>query len=189
MNIPFINRKSITIAFVIMVIAQWIVPISIIYSKEKVSEKGQAFKFELQGIDPHDPFRGKFLILNPIENQLDLVQNQQLRQKMYASFYTGENGFAKIKSLGIEKPDHDYYLKVNVNRATRANEEKQIARLTFPFDKYFVPEDQAKEAEKRLLDAVSSENQKAYTTVRVYKGNYKVENLYVNDQAILSKIE
>lgn len=66
------NKKILFILFITVVIAQLFIPVKIILNKEDILKTGTAFKFKTAPIDPTDPFRGEYIILNFDENEFKI---------------------------------------------------------------------------------------------------------------------
>lgn len=143
-------------------------------------------------IDPTDLFRGDYVSLNyeisEVEkNKLskDLKENFTSEADDYSSIkvYTilekASDGYFKVKSVSLKKPQNDIYLKGSLYRYREyeeyiVNEDtpyedyqekfKYIYHIDYNIDKYFVPENSAKDFEK------ASERGNILAVVKIYKG-------------------
>jgi uncharacterized membrane-anchored protein len=181
-------KKLILAAFVLMVIAQWIVPIQMIMSSEAVLTAGEVYKFKTQPIDPSDPFRGRYVVLNfDVEQfETDTLRKFEQDQEVYAQLTNDKNGFVKITELFPERPEvmDNTILKTRVGYAWPV-EGKQRVSLRLPFDRFYVEESKAQAAEQVYWDAQRDTLQITYALVRVHNGQAIIENVMINDRPIL----
>ena len=59
-----------------------------------------------------------------------------------------------------------------------------VVRLMPPFDRYYMNEDAAPEAERAYLEHSNVRQRDAYITVRVWKGYAVLDGLFIADQRI-----
>ena len=80
---------------------QWFVPLNMIMQQETILKEGTVFKFKTQPIDPNDPFRGKFVVLNYKANRFNVSDDQQwIRDEpVFVRIQNDANGFAEIARL------------------------------------------------------------------------------------------
>lgn len=185
-------KKLILPAFALMVIAQWIVPIQMIRSSESVLTEGEVYKFKTQPIDPSDPFRGKYVVLNfDVEQfETDTLQRFEQDQEVYAQLTTDRRGFVKISELFTEQPEviDNTILKTRVGYAWPV-EGKQRVSLRLPFDRFYVEESKAQAAEQAYWEAQRDSLQVTYALVRVHNGQAIIENVMINDRPILEIVK
>lgn len=181
-------KKLMLPAFALMIAAQWIVPVKMILDSEAVLTEGEIYKFKTQPIDPSDPFRGKYVVLNFDVEQFETDTLRQFweGQEVYAQLTTDTNGFVRINDLSSEKPEvlDNTILKTTVGYAWPV-EGKQRISLRLPFDRFYVEESKAPAAEQVYWDAQRDTLQTAYALVRVHKGQAIIENVMINDRPIL----
>jgi len=101
------SRNWLIILFAVMVLAQLAVPFKMIFDREKVLSEGNTFKFKTAPIDPSDPFRGKYITLNFVENNFEVIDGEtwQNGQAVYVLLAKDAYGFAKIVDVVKELPD------------------------------------------------------------------------------------
>lgn len=184
-----IKNKSLQWAlFICMAIAQLAVPIWMIYSKEKTKTEGKIFKFELTAIDPYDPFRGKYIILNPKENSFKLNtkrQEQTRTESMYATFVHDSIGFAKLDNLSNVKPAHPNYIKVATEGMIIKGDIHPVT-IRYPFDRYYMNEYKAKSAEDLTREISLDSTSLAYAVVAVLNGKASLISVEVDGLPIES---
>jgi uncharacterized membrane-anchored protein len=142
------SKKIYLIAFLVLAIVQLSIPINMILGNEEVIDRGTLFKFQLEPIDPVDPFRGKFITLNftdntfPVEAEDSFKRNDQI----YVQLTKNDDGFAVPSGVSREIPEGDYVLAY----VRKLNWLKTKMTIAYPFDRFYMHEDKAKPAEKVL---------------------------------------
>ncbi len=166
--------------FGVMVAIQLFIPAQMIYSKNQVRHKGITYKFELEAIDPNDPFRGKYIILNPKDSDFK-TRNKDVAfgRKVFASFNIDSLGYASISEVSNNTPDHSNYLTVESFRRQRTDT-TQTLRIKYPFDRYYMNEHKALAAEKLTRAAVRDSAQTCYAEVAIYKGQFSLMAIKIN---------
>src|SRR4028118_1780770 len=102
--------------FLVLAIAQWFVPGLMIWQKEKVLNRGIPYRFQSAPVDPADPFRGRYIVLNFKETSFKTREPLKLTygSKIYVTFSNDRNGFAMIKSVHEKKPDGQAYIEASL---------------------------------------------------------------------------
>lgn len=144
--------KTYTFAiFIVMALVQWYVPVSMIRESEEALAEGDELLFLTRPVDPSDPFRGKYITLSFEEENLkvDTVPRYVRDQEIYALFTVDPAGFADLVSLHEEDPGDElsWVLKVKVAGAY-VYDSVQSVQLQFPFDRFYLEESKASDAEK-----------------------------------------
>ena len=176
------------ILFSCLALIQIATPVSMIARREMTLRNGRQFRFRTAPVDPYDAFRGRYVALRienglvPVADDVKLVRNQ----KVYAHIKEDEEGFAKIVSVGIERPDGDAYLQARVlSRYARGNK----VRLHLPFDRYYMDEKVAPAAETAYRRHSRRGRRDTYVAVRIKSGFTVIEELYVGGKPILEFIQ
>ena len=183
------NKKVMWFIFGLMVCAQLLTPAQMIYAKHLVKLKGITYKFELQAIDPSDPFRGKYIILRP--KSVDYTTRNpeaKLHGNVCASLETDSLGYAKITALSTAAPDHTNYLKVDSYQRSRTDT-SMIVRILYPFDRYYMNEHKSLPAERLTRAAVLDSTKTCYAEVAIYNGQFSLISVKINDEDIENLIE
>lgn len=168
-------------AFVCMALLQVGVPLSMIARREATLKNGQPLKFKTAPVDPYDAFRGRYVALNVEQNTFtatnapDFVRNQPV----FAIIGEDDDGFAFITDVTPRRPRQGHYIKARV--WYRSGDE---LRIRFPFDRYYMNEKLAPEAERAYRDHSRRSQHDAYIRVRVSGGFAVLEELYVADKPI-----
>ncbi|MEJ7737890.1 MAG: GDYXXLXY domain-containing protein [Chitinophagaceae bacterium] len=172
-------------AFILMVFIQWWIPGQMIWNKEKVLSKGKLYKFQSAPVDPNDPFRGKYIVLNFRENSLKLPAGTTTTygQKVFVRFFKDAHDFAKIASISYEKPQGTDYLETTIDY-TRNGEDSNLVFIKYPFDNYYMDEYKAPEAERIYTERIIDSTQRTYALVSILSGNAVIKDVFINDTSI-----
>ncbi|MEO1436521.1 MAG: GDYXXLXY domain-containing protein [Bacteroidota bacterium] len=183
------KRKSILIpAFLMMILAQWLLPGKMIWDNEQVLRTGTAYKFKIQPIDPYDPFRGKYIVLDFEANRFVTPsdQNWNRRDAVHVHLGTDDQGFAKILDLSIDPPSaNPDYVQAEIARIrTRINSDSSTIRINYPFHTFYMEESKAYDAEVYTRRGRLDSNQVAYALVNVLDGKAVIQDVFINDTPI-----
>jgi len=190
------KQNLLLLAFGIMAFLQLWLPAQTAIQHENTLRKGEAFRFETVLVDPNDPFRGKYIRLDfprltaDIENtvQQELYTQIQQGQKVYCLVANDERGYAQIKELQLEPPSASVpYFSAKVNYLHYQNEKVENITLNYPFDRFYLEESKAPEAERRYNEAVRDSLQEAYALVKIRKGIVVLEDVVVNGVSIVDE--
>ncbi|MBI1320491.1 MAG: hypothetical protein GC168_16320 [Candidatus Hydrogenedens sp.] len=169
-------RGKIAIAvFALMAFAQWVVPGSMILQHERTLTQGEEWKFRCQLLDPYDPFRGRYVMIDVSAGGVD-TEGMDLpwSEKVYVSLERDDEGYAKYGAVSTEQPADGAYLLAQVYGS----------QVVFPLNRFYMQEDIAPEAERVYFDATRSEELRAYVTVRILDGHAVLEQLYIDDTPV-----
>ena len=171
--------------FVLLLLAQWAIPLQTIFQKNKVLSKGISYKFETAPVDPTNPFIGKYIMLNFKENSLKLsdVKGFTYDTKVYVQFSKVDKGFASISSIALTKPATNDYLETTVNYISEEKDGSTIF-LNYPFTKYYMEESKAPKAERIYSERTADTTLKTYALIKIYNGDAIIKDVYINDSLI-----
>jgi hypothetical protein len=167
---------------------------------ESTLASGARYRIRTVAIDPADAFRGRYVAVQPairlskpISSETEtLLQRIMAGETGYVVLTTGADGFAQAGQLLIEPPRVDDYLKIAHvwplwTPVTRPGQESTSAgyNILFSFDRYYMNEADAPEAEKRVADAMRGQPATdVWLAVRVKDGTGVIEGLYIGETAI-----
>lgn len=159
------------------------VPLSMIARREATLKHGATFKFRTRPVDPYDAFRGRYVRLRYESNNVATTNATRFYrgQKVYVGIDVDEDGWARLTDIGVERPREGAYLKTQV-QYHRNNQD--CVRVNLPFDRFYMNEDDAPEAERQYRHASQREDRRAYALVRVRSGRAVIEDLYIEDLPI-----
>ena len=184
------NKKIIYPAFLLMVIIQLYVPSRMIFHNEVVLATGTAFKFKAAPVDPNDPFRGKYITLSFDENSISIADTTGWEQgsTIYVDLTSDSAGFAKI--LGISKTEptgRENYVKANVSYSIE--DTMTMVFIQYPFDRFYMEESKAPEAEIAYNESVLDTNQVTYALVLVKKGEAVIKDVLIDDVSVVDIVK
>lgn len=179
------NKKFILAVFIFVALAQLYVPAKMILDREKVLANGIDFKFRTAPIDPNDPFRGKYISLQFENNVIEIQNEEDWRggEDVYVILVEDYNGFAKIESVSKTKPSNEFsFVKAKVSYVSD-NGSQQLT-VDYPFDRYYMEESKAYEAENVYIRSLPDSTQKAYALVKIKGGEAVLKDVLINDVSI-----
>ena len=166
---------------------QLAVPASMILRRETTLREGRLFKFRTAPVDPYDAFRGRYVALGieglemPVPSGVELIRNQ----RVYARIEEGKDGYAKLASITLDRPDGDAYVQARVVYWPSQGK----VRLRVPFDRYYMDEEDAPEADRAYRRHSQRDKRDAHVAVRVKRGFAVIEELYVGGEPIGEFVE
>jgi uncharacterized membrane-anchored protein len=178
--------------FVVMCIAQWFVPGKMIYDSETVIVEGVTYKFKTQPIDPSDPFRGKYITLNFDANSIVVISDNtdstywESGDDIFVTFTTDSAGFAKPLGIYREEPDTEAYLKTTVSYFNTS--EKSEVFFNIPFDRFYLEESKASQAEQLYWQAQLDTVRVTYGVVTIGKGQAVLTDVMISDRSVVDII-
>ena len=193
------------ILFGIMCIAQWVIPARMIYQSEDVIESGTLFKFETEPVDPSDPFRGKYITLNFKEDFIEDTSKWTSGEVVFVTFAKGEDGFARPLSIQRKQPTEGSYLRTKVlysdvlstpievpdsvlkiqDPQMRLAKMPQRVYFSIPFDRYYLEESKAQEAEEQYRVSQRDTTSTTYGLVRMGQGQAVLVDVMIDDKSIV----
>jgi uncharacterized membrane-anchored protein len=164
------------IVFVLVAFAQLAVPGSLIWKREHTLRQGKVWKFRTAPVDPVDVFRGRYVALRfDVETQeISPPANSNSGQAVFVTLKTNADGFAEIDQVSITRPAGDDFMEAQLSGSA----------ISLPFDKYWVTERDAPAAEAAYRNLSRRGNQNAFVTVRVFRGDAAIEQLYLDNQPL-----
>lgn len=179
------NKIILLAAFVLTVLAQLFVPAKMIWDREDIIKNGIEHKFRTAPIDPNDPFRGKYITLRYADNSIEIENEKDwtIDEPVYISFKTDDAGFTKIKSVSKEEPvGSQNYLKAKVLKLPN----KHFKKLTvdYPFDRYYMEESKAYDAEKIHRQSRRDTSKMTYALVNIKNGEAVLRDVLIDEVPI-----
>ncbi len=186
------NKKYILlILFVAVALLQLWVPTQMIWKSEAVLKEGKIFRFKTAPIDPVDPFRGKYVTLT-FEVDAAISTPDTLWEKdewAYVMLGSNSEGFAEIESIHKTRPENTSdYFKTTV-RYTGKRKSGSNVHLRFPFDRYYMEESKAYEAELAVRESAQDSSQVAYALVSIKDGDARLVDVIVNEVPLKEWVE
>ena len=179
------NKKILLFIFLLVAIAQILAPAKMIFDQEEILEKGTVYKFETAPIDPNDPFRGKYITLQYKANTFEVLNGEdwEKNESIYVILTQDVKGFAKIQSLSKVKPLESIdFVKAKINRSFFRKKNKII--VDYPFNRYYMKETKAKNAENAYQEASKDNRKNAYSLVYVLNGETVLDDVIIDGKSI-----
>ena len=168
--------------FALLALGQIGVPVAMIVQRERVISHGRPFKFRTAPVDPFDALRGRYVALYFEVDFVPEVEGVKFvrGRRVYALIEEDAEGFARLTRLVEDRPEGDAYMRVEVGYTYDGK-----VHVDLPFDRYYLEEDIAPEAEKAYWEHRREGKRDAYVIVRVWRGDAALEELYVGGKPIL----
>jgi uncharacterized membrane-anchored protein len=179
-------KKILIAAFILLVLVQWLVPGKMIWDKTTVLHNGKAFRFETEPVDPADPFRGRYIILN-YKMDTFRIKDETLyssEQELYVLLTEDAAGFARIADITLQKPSKEKNY-VTATGLLNTYDNFSLMRITYPFTEFYLQEYKAPKAEQAFREAMADSTKKTYALVKVLNGDAVIENVFVNDKPLV----
>jgi Uncharacterized membrane-anchored protein len=178
------NKKILFPIFLLIAFVQLYVPAKMVLDREDVLNKGTEYKFKSRPIDPTDLFREKYITLSYEENRVEVPNDRDWMRGeiVYVYLTTDSAGFAKIKSVSKEKLNNNQdYLKTKINYVSdRGPTKLTILTIDYPFNRYYMEESKAYEAEKAYRRSGRDTNQIAYSLVSIKDGEAALKEVFID---------
>jgi uncharacterized membrane-anchored protein len=181
-------------ALALLCVVQWAIPALLIQRNQATLGEGTAYRFRTAPVDPIDPFRGRYVALDFAAARVEVpaTRDYEPDARMYAPIEVGEDGYAHLLPPLPQAPVQGDYLVVRIGWRDEAHQ----LRLELPFDRYYMNEDLAPQAERLYLDRnrmpMSGDDddprRPAYVVVRVRGGNAVIEELYIDDLPVRERV-
>jgi uncharacterized membrane-anchored protein len=182
------NKSTIIGLFILVVFIQLAIPFKMILNEENVLSKGTPYKFLVRPVDPKDPFRGKYISLRYAQTLYfikDSTKNYYSNERIYILLENDKDGFMQIKDVSKEEPTNtqDY---VEAKVSSFYNNEINI---DFPFDRYYMDEFKAYEAEKVYNNSLGDVQNSTYALVYVKDGRAVIKDVLIKGVSIKEVVE
>ena len=179
------NSKKIMIpVFILVALVQIYVPAKIIIGRAIVLKSGKEFKFRTAPIDPNDPFRGKYIDLYFNDNMVKIQtkENWVNGETVFVLLSTDSSGFAKLTSVSKNKPPgtQDYLIA----KAGYVNYNDSKLSIEFPFDRFYMEESKAFDAELAYRRISRDSSQIAYALVKIKNGESVLKDVMVDGMSL-----
>jgi uncharacterized membrane-anchored protein len=161
--------------FAVLVLVQLAVPASMIASHQLTLTHGEPFRFVVRPIDPIDPFRGRYVIVQPLAAQQPAPQGVPVRvgETVYLALAHDADGFAEVLAVSLEAPRDVPYVTARVRFVSGGT-----LHLELPFERFYMNERQAPRAEAAMWGR-PRDTEPTFISVRVRNGRTVLEQLYL----------
>lgn len=163
------------------VAAQLAVPAWMIARREAALRHGTVLRFRTAPVDPYDAFRGRYVALSIRENIAPGSIRTRAKQTVYVQACADSNGFARLTAVAL----HPGLTGVWFRARAEYESEPGLLRVKLPFDRFYLPEAIAPEAEALYRNAnrpnaSGKTGQETWLQVRVLHHLAVAEELYIH---------
>jgi uncharacterized membrane-anchored protein len=178
-------KATLVTAFVAMCAAQWYLPGAMIVEQQDIMRHGNEFYFRTAPIDPTDPFRGKYVVLNFEAEEFRDDDEWTSGEEVFVLIKKDTAGFARIADLVKDRPgkDQDYIV------TTVVYSYDNLTRIKLPFDRFYLEESKAPEAERIYNEETRDTTENVYAVVRIKSGRTVLEGVRINDRSIVDIVK
>lgn len=168
--------------FAIVAAVQLAVAGGAIFRSELALRTGEVFRFRIQPVDPVDAFRGRYVAIRFALDRAPAPDGLQLgrRQWVFVPLQRDSDGFAAFGSATLDRPASGAYLRLTTGGIYPDEDGIRRVWLSMPFDRYYMDEDLAPEAERAVWNGRRGQREVS-VTVRVRDGVGVIEDLYIDD--------
>ena len=172
------KTKPILLLFAVAALVQLVVPAAMIAKRESALRHGETFRFRTAPVDPYDAFRGRYVALSFNQRSVGLPPDHgySRRQRVHAILSEDEDGYAFFSGIQRERPASGAYLSTRIAYLSSHTN----AFLHIPFDRLYMKETEAPEAERAYLRHNHPINRTAFVNVRIQRGFGVIEDLYLD---------
>lgn len=145
------------VVFTLAAVAQWLVPLAGVWQHERVITRGAPVRIRCTAPDPFDPFRGRYLAVRPEQESVASPAGMPERGSMpvWAELVPGADGLARIESLSLAPLRGPHVIRLMASRRLLRRDADE-ARLEWPFDRFYVNERLAPDADALVAERFRS---------------------------------
>jgi uncharacterized membrane-anchored protein len=168
---------------------------------EMTLANGSIYKVKTVPVDPADPFRGRYVAIQPVLpapqrlspeivallDQAGSFRPNTERKTAYVVLGSDAEGFAQVVEVVAEPPRAGDYLKIAsvrlrpIQPAEQGRQPEFVRDIVLPFDRYYMGETAAPAAEQRYREtARRGDDIDTWVTVRVRNGIGVIEGLFID---------
>jgi uncharacterized membrane-anchored protein len=177
------NSKLPIIIFIVAAAMQLYVPANMILHREKILTKGKEYKFKTAPVDPNDPFRGKYIILNYSINNVKVEQKDgwQSSEPVYVMLSTDKDGYAKIDAVAKQQPAAGKdFVEAKIGYVSYDS----ILTIDYPFNRFYMEEAKAPDAENVYREYNRDTTHKTYALVSIREGEAVLKDVMIDGVSI-----
>jgi uncharacterized membrane-anchored protein len=162
---------------------------------------GDVYKIKTVPVDPADPFRGRYVAIqpvltlaNPVDpevgsllDQIGVFRPNAARKTAYVVLSNDAAGFARADQVVSEPPRTGDYLEIAgarlraIGPVEQGRQPEVVREVVLPFDRYYMAEAAASAAEQRYRETSRrGTNRDTWITVRVRNGVGVIDGLFID---------
>jgi len=170
------NRLILFVVFSIITLTAILLP-GIKY--ELASQFGTPYKIKIQGYDPYDPIRGKYIQFTIDTSGIKTSETLNTGQNRvcYITLVPSDDDFYVMEKAFLKRPYGAPYLKSFMREDYNGG-----YYYTSPFSSYFISEDISSNADTLLNNNFDN----AYIIVKIWRETNVISGMYINGNSIES---
>ncbi|MEI7421098.1 MAG: hypothetical protein WCK18_03350 [Prolixibacteraceae bacterium] len=188
------NRKTLLlIVFVLVAVAQLLVPKYMISNLAGIARTGKEYKFKVRhqksdfpsGGNSGSTLQGRFLWLQFEASRYTKsdTANLNLMRPVYIYLSSDSLGFAKVQTCNQNKPvSGSDWLKTRAYRNIR-NSDSSFLVINFPFNNYYIEDKDLKNTEDRLTRKLKDPNSLIYLKIFIRENHFLISDLVIDGQS------
>jgi uncharacterized membrane-anchored protein len=178
-------RRVRIILFVVVAVVQLAVAGGAVIRSELALRSGEVFRFRIQPVDPVDAFRGRYVAIRFALDRAAAPDGLEVarQQRVFVPLEVDSDGLAAFGPAALERPSSGAYLRLRSGGIYPDEDGQPRVWVTVPFNRYYMDEDLAPEAERAVWSGRRGQRE-AFVTVRVRKGVGVLEELYIGEVPI-----
>ena len=183
------NRPLLIALFVALCLAQLYVPASMIWGSEATLTQGEPIKIRCQPVDPADPFRGRYVVLTLDMGEARVPEGtdpEGMPENAYVTLEPDGQGFMRWGEALPSKPASGLYVYTTVYPYW--SEENPVVTVEPPFDRFYMNEAIAPEAERIYFEQLREAPQNCSVAARVLDGVVVAEELYLDNTPVVEYV-
>ena len=169
--------------FVLVALTQLAVPSSMVWKRGRTLAYGRVWKFKTEPVDPVDAIRGRYVALRfaaeTLPGPVRRPEQPAAESTIYVTLKEDAEGFAQVDQISATPLKGD-----NVVKAQNWYWRDDADHVRFPFDRLWVAEKIAPQAEQAYRENSRRGKENAFVTVRVRNGDAALEQLYIADKPL-----
>ena len=165
------NVKLLFGLFVVVAVAQWVVPVTMVMESERTLSEGTVYKFGIDGEKASDFLFNDYIKLYFAHNNIALTDSNQWKkfEPVFVTVTDGPDGFARVSSISKKEPagNGDYFM-ARVDYVSDQAPAKVF--LSFPFEKFYPATTMDEPSRDLFREILSDSTVSIYAKVTVHKG-------------------
>lgn len=180
--------KILFLVFILLAIAQIIVPAKMVFDSESTLSSGKEYRFRTAPVDPLDYFRGKYVSLSFREVTWETRDSVSMEygDEVFVVLGTDGSGYAVIRDIVMEEPEAVDYVRATIVSKDPAFNYYKVT-IEYPFNRFYMDEFKALDAELAYREATTVSD--AYAVVRVKDGNAVIDDVILDGKTIKEAAE
>lgn len=179
------NKRFHFAGLIFLTLIQIFIPSKMIIDQERTLKYGKEFRFKTAPVDPVDPFRGRYVLLNFEDYKVPVSPGSVWiwGEEVYAEITTGADGFSGFSKISKIKPGKDVdFLKVKITSVPFSENYVYVSLL---MDRFYMEEFKAPIAERIFNESVADSNSVTYGVLMVKNGEGVLKDVQIDGVSLV----